>query len=130
MKVDRSMKKPAQLLSFAIASLVPLPVFASNPDRLLIFFMFTPASLIIGAVALALLLNPLKPQTCFRTGLVLTGLGILNVLCGWSIWSRERLFEEIRTGVWDNEAITAGTFIVPVLLSAVLLIRNWHGRAA
>ena len=124
------MKMHARLLILAAASLMPVPAFASNPDGIFIFFIFIPASLIIGSAALAFLLNPPKPQLGFRAGLVVTLLGILNLLGGWSMWSRERLFEEIRVGVWDHEALTAGIFIVPVVLSVALLLRNWSGRAA
>ena len=124
------MKKQLQLLSLVVATLVSGPTFASNPDGIIISLVFIPASVIIGSAALAFLLSSLKPQSGFRAGAILTVLSLVNLGASWSMWSRERLFEELGAGVFDNIAITAGAFIVPVILSVALMLRHWSGRAA
>jgi hypothetical protein len=124
------MKRHAQFLTLAAIGLACGPAFASSPDGLFMFFIFTPAATVIGVVALVFLISPAKPRSGFLAGLVLTIFGIANLVAGWSMWSRERLLAELGSGVWNNEAVTAGLFLAPIILSAALVLRHWPGRAA
>jgi hypothetical protein len=91
---------------------------------------FLPLSAIISAVALGVLMAAAKPRFGFLAGVVLGSVSLLNLYGGWVFLSPRHLYEELRSGTLDNEFVMVGALVLPVVLSAALLVKHWSGRAA
>ena len=105
-----------------------LSAVASNFNSAIADFLFIPAHLALGAVALALLLSATPARLGFGAGIALAALSLVNSMFIWTFARPKSIPLELEVAPADL-AIGAAVMVVPVLLSVALLVKYWRARA-
>ena len=108
---------------------LPLSAAASDFNRAIADFIFVPAHLAFGCVALALLIGKTSPRLGFISGVALTGLSLVSSMFIWDFRRPKSIALELQVAP-ENVIMGALILVVPVLLSVGLLVRYWRARVA